>query len=373
MIFSCERARINEAVAVVSRAAAAKSSLAALEGILIETTRDSVRFTAYDLDIAVIYSIPAQIEAEGNIVLPAKLFGDIIRKLPEGPVRISTDEKFMTKITGSSVKFTILGLSPVEYPELPSVIEGDELVLEGESFRNLLKQTVFAAAESDERPILQGILFDIEPDKKVMHSVAVDGVRLAIRNEPIISFAGHNEQFVIPKKTVMELLKNIPEELEDLVVNVSISHKHLIFRMEEKVIISRRLEGEFLKYKNAIPASHTFSLIVDKRQFASSIERAALLVSPTVRIPIHCNFDYNMIKLSTATNMGKFYDEFEVEPFQNSLEVGFNHRLMLDALSACEDSKVKIELGSGKTPIVLRPVEGDGFIFLVLPMRLTND
>ena len=115
MIFSCERARINEAVAVVSRAAAAKSSLAALEGILIETTRDSVRFTAYDLDIAVIFSIPAQIEAEGNIVLPAKLFGDIIRKLPEGPVRISTDEKFMTKITGSSVKFTILGLSPVEY------------------------------------------------------------------------------------------------------------------------------------------------------------------------------------------------------------------------------------------------------------------
>ena len=156
-------------------------------------------------------------------------------------------------------------------------------------------------------------------------------------------------------------------------VNISISHKHLMFRLEEKVIISRRLEGEFLPYKNAIPATHSFSLVVDKRKFAASIERAALLVSPTVRVPIRCNFDYNTIKLATTTNMGKFYDEFEVEPFQNTLEVGFNHRLMLDALAACEDSVVKIELSNAKTPIVLKPVEGEDFIFLVLPMRLTND
>ncbi len=372
MIFTCNKSDLNEAVAVVSRAAAAKSSLPALEGILVESAGDKVNFTAYDLDIAVTFHIPAQVEAEGSIVLPAKLFGDIVRKLPEERVKIATDEKFHTKITGGSVKFTILGLSAMEYPELPTIIDGDELALEGESFRNLLKQTVFAAAETDERPILQGILFDIEPDKQIIHGVAVDGVRLAVRNEKIISFAGNNVQFVIPKKTVLELLKNIPED-SDMVVNIAISHKHLIFRMEEKVIISRRLEGEFLNYKNAIPTTHSFALTVKKRQFASSIERAALLVSPTVRIPIHCTFDYNMIKISTATNMGKFYDEFEVEPFQNALEVGFNHRLMLDALNACEEETIKIELGTGKTPIVIKPVEGEDFIFLVLPMRLTND
>ncbi|MBR5783009.1 MAG: DNA polymerase III subunit beta [Clostridia bacterium] len=373
MIFSCEKARINEAVAVVSRAAAAKSSLAALEGILLEAAGDKVKLTAYDLDIAVIFSIPAQIEAEGSIVLPAKLFGDIVRKLPDGMVRIQTDEKFMTKINGGSVKFTIAGLSPVEYPELPTVIDGDELILECESFKNLLKQTVFAAAETDERPVLQGILFDIEAEQNKIHGVAVDGIRLAVRNEPIISFKGMNEKFVIPKKTVLELLKNIPEETEELVVNISISHKHLIFRMDEKVIISRRLEGEFLNYKIAIPSNHNFSVTVDKRQMASSIERAALLVNPTVRIPIHCTFDYSIIKLSTTTNMGKFYDEFEIEPFHNTLEIGFNHRMMLDALNACEDSEVKIELGSALEPIVLKPVEGDDFIFLVMPMRLTND
>ncbi len=372
MIFSCEKARLNEAVSIVSRAAAAKSSLSALEGIMIETAGDKVQLTAYDLDIAVICSIPAQIEVEGNIVLPAKLFGDIVRKLPDGKVKIATDEKFLTKISGSAVKFTISGLSAMEYPELPTIIDGDELVVEGESFRNLLKQTVFAAAESDERPILQGILFDIEPENNILHAVAVDGVRLAKRTEKIISFHGNNVQFVIPKKTVLELLKNMPEE-PDIVVNISISHKHLLFRLEEKVIISRRLEGEFLPYKNAIPSTHSFSLLVDRRQFAASIERAALLVSPTVRVPIRCSFDYNMIKLATTTNMGKFYDEFEVEPFQNTLEVGFNHRLMLDALAACDEPQVRIELGNAKTPIVLKPVEGEDFIFLVLPMRLTND
>lgn len=373
MIFSCEKARINEAVAVVSRAAAAKSSLSVLEGILIETMGDKVQLTAYDLDIAVMYSIPAQIEAEGSIVLPAKLFGDIVRKLPDGIVKINSDEKFMTKIYGGPVKFTISGLSPVEYPELPDVVDGDELVLECSSFKNLLKQTVFAAAETDERPVLQGILFDIEPEKNLIHGVAVDGIRLAVRNEPIISFSGVNEKFVIPKKTVLELLKNIPEETDELVVNVSVSHKHLKFRLDEKVIVSRRLEGEFLNYKIAIPAAHNFDVKVEKKKLMSSIERAALLVNPTVRIPIHCTFDYSMIKISATTNMGKFYDEFDVEPFQQTLEVGFNHRMMLDALSACEDNYVRIELGSALEPIVLKPVEGEDFIFLVMPMRLTND
>ncbi len=372
MIFTCDKQKLNEAVSVVGRAAAPKSSLPALEGILIEAEGNKVTLSAYDLEIAVTITIPAGVEAEGSIVMPAKLFGDIVRKLPNTNVKIVTDEKFHTKITGGNVKFTILGMSAVEYPDLPGCIEGDELALEGNVFRNLLKQTVFASAETDERPILQGILFDIEPENQIVKGVAVDGVRLAVRKEKYLSFKGETTRFVIPRKTVMELLKNLPDET-DMIVNVSVSHKHIIFRMEEMVLTSRRLQGEFLNYKNAIPAQHTFSLTVDKRLFASSIERAALLVSPTLRIPIRCTFDYNMIKMSTATNMGMFNDEFEVEPFHNTLEVGFNHKLMLDALSACEDSEVKIELGGSTTPIVLRPVEGDDFIFLVLPMRLSHE
>ncbi len=373
MIFVCDRTKFNEAVATVSRTAAAKSSLPALEGILLETEdNNKIKLTAYDLDIASSMTIPATIEAEGSVVMPTKLFGDIIRKLPDGPIKVATDEKNQAKITGGNVKFNIMGIAAVEYPELPGVVEGDELTLEGDAFRNLLKQTVFASAETDERPILQGILFDIDPTVQQVRGVAVDGVRLAVRNEKFISFSGETTQFVIPRKTVMELLKNIPDESE-MVVNISVTHKHIMFRMEEKVLISRRVQGEFLNYRNAIPTSYTFALNVKKRQLASSIERAALLVNSGVRIPIHCTFDYNTIKISTATNMGKFYDEFEVEPFQNTLEIGFNHKLMLDALSACEDDEIRIELGNGKTPIVLRPTEGDDFTFLVLPMRLTND
>lgn len=372
MIFTCDKQKLNEAVSTVARAAAPKSSLPALEGILLEAEGNKITLSAYDLEIAVTVTIPATVEAEGSIVMPAKLFGDIVRKLPNTDIKVVTDEKFHTKITGGNVKFTILGMSSVEYPDLPGCVEGDELVLEGTVFRNLLKQTVFASAETDERPILQGILFDIDTQAQIVRGVAVDGVRLAVRNEKYVSFKGETTKFVIPRKTVMELLKNIPDET-DMVVNISVSHKHIIFRMEEMVLTSRRLQGEFLNYKNAIPTQHSFSLVVDKRLFASSIERAALLVSPTLRIPIRCTFDYNMIRLSTATNMGMFHDEFEVAPFQNTLEVGFNHKLMLDALSACEDSEVKIELGGATTPIVLRPVDGDDFIFLVLPMRLSNE
>lgn len=372
MKFSCEKSVINEAVTIVQRAAASKSSLPALEGILIETKRDKVQFTAYDLDLGVIYTIAANVVVEGSIVLPTKMFSDIVRKMPDGEIKISTDEKCFTKISVGIIEFTIPGLSAMEYPDLPTIIEGDELAMDCNAFRNLLKQTVFAAAETDERPILQGILFDIDPENKSIRAVAVDGVRLAVRSEKIIDFEGKNVQFVIPRKTVLELLKNLPEE-GDMVVNVSISHKHLIFRMEEKLIISRRLEGEFLNYHNAIPSSCEFSLVVGRKELAASIERAALLVSPTVRVPVHCIFDYNMIKVSTATNMGKFYDEFEVEPFHHTLEVGFNHRFMLDALNACEEDEVRIELNNSKTPIVIKPTEGDDFIFLVLPMRLASD
>ncbi len=372
MKFTCDRSRISEAVSVVGRAAAVKSSLSALEGILIETGDGSVTFTAYDLDIGVVFTIPAEVQVDGSIVLPCRLFIDIVRKLPEGGVSVSTDDKFRTNITGGSKKFTIMGQSAMEYPELPTIIEGDELTMENGAFSRLLRQTVFAAADSDERPILQGILFDISPEDKNISAVAVDGVRLAIRKEKIIEFYGKNVQFVIPKKTVLEIIKNLPEDKEEKIA-VSISHKHLIFEIADKRIISRRLEGEFLNYKSAIPAQFTFAVNIEKRTFAASIESAALLVSPTIRIPIHCNFDFGTVKISTATNMGKFYDEFPTEPFQTSMEIGFNHRYMLDALAACEEDEVRLELGNPKTPIVIKPKEGEDFIFLVLPMRLTGN
>ena len=372
MKFTCERSKLSEAVGVVGRAAAVKSSLSALEGILIETGDGCLTLTGYDLDIGVVYTIPADIQVEGNIVLPCRLFTDILRKLPDGTVSVSTDEKFRTNINGGSVKFTIMGQSAMEYPELPTIIEGDELTLTNGAFARLLRQTVFAAADSDERPILQGILFDITPDEKNISAVAVDGVRLAIRKEKIIEFYGRNVQFVIPKKTVLEIIKNLPEDEEEK-IKVSISHKHLIFEVADKRIISRRLEGEFLSYKNAIPAQFTFDVVMDKRRFATSLERAALLVSPTIRIPIHCHFDFGTVKISTATNMGKYNDEFETGSFHESMEIGFNHRYMLDALSACEEDEVRLELGNPKTPIVIKPKEGEDFIFLVLPMRLTQE
>ena len=372
MKFTCNKGELIEAVAVVQRAAAVKGSISALEGILVETKNDRVTFTAYDLDIGVVYHIDASVDVEGSIVLPCKLFGDIVRKLPEDTVRLTTDEKFLTNIASGSAKYTILGLSAMEYPELPTIIAGDELDIKCGPLHNLLRQTVFAAAETDDRPILQGILFDITPETKDISAVAVDGVRLAIRKEKILDFEGKNIQFVIPRKTVLEILKVLPED-DDFTVKISISHKHFIFDLGDKKIISRRLEGEFLNYKNAIPETCAFSLIVDKKQFASTIERAALMVSPTARIPIHCTFDYNMIKISSATNMGKFYDEFEISPFHQTLEVGFNHRYMLDALAACDEEIIKLELNNSKTPIVIKSPDHDDFIFLVLPMRLTND
>ncbi len=372
MKFFCDQSQLSEAVGIVSRAAAVKSTLGALEGIVIETKKDSVTLKAYDLDIGIEYTMPARVENSGSIVMPCKLFGDIVRKLPSGEAMIVTDEKFMTVISVQSVTFTILGLSSDEFPELPELLDGDELSVDASVFRSMLRQTVFAAAEAEDKPILQGILIEISPDDKKLCAVAVDGYRLAKREDEMVDYKGAERSFVIPKKTVHELLKVLPEE-EEMILNIYISKKHLMFRLENTVMYSRRLEGEFLNYQNAIPKTQGFIVKMKTRQFITAIEQAALIATGTLKIPIRCLFDYDAVKISTASTMGKFYDEFNTEVFNNRLEIGFNHRYMLDALNACGCDEIYLELTSSRTPIVIKSEKDDKFIFLVLPVRMTSD
>ena len=372
MRFSCERNILNDAINIVQKAASAKSTIPALEGIQIQIREDGiVHFSAYDLSIAISYDIEAEQTEKGTVVLSSKIFGEIIRKLPFSCyVDVEIDNKtYLTTIKGGNSNFTITGMSPENFPELPEVLSEDGVSLTYSDFKLMVKQTIFAVSITDLKPILTGVLFELNNEEGTLSAVAVDNFRLAIRRMPFAQVQGNFNKVVIPSRVLNELLKILPDSDEEL-IHIRSSKNFVSFSFESVLVVSRLLEGEFLDYKAALPKDYKFRVEVKVSQFRQVIERAALMANSTIISPIRCEFDYNCIRISTASNIGKFEDSFECDTFAEKMTIGFNYKYMLAALNACEDESIVIELQSNLSPILLRPVEKDDYLFLVLPLRM---
>lgn len=369
MRFICQRDKLNEIVSTVSKAAPVKSTVAALEGIKAEIGDGEIKLTAYDFNIAISAKMTADTEGKDTVVLPAKLFGDIIRKLPNGEVTVQADENYAMTITCGGTVFNIMGISPEDFPEIPAVAENNRIDLTIPAFKRLIKQTVYAASTLDIKPILTGILFEINDGEKSIQAVGLDQYRLALKKESFEYKTGDIKNFIVPARTLNELLKIIPEESEEN-IRISVSGKNVMFCYDNFVFISRTLEGEFLNYRNVIPTQSSFSVKVKTRDLRSMIDRAALITSNAVKSPIRCDFEFDTIKISTASNIGKFSDMISTENFGQKITVGFNNKFMLEALSAADTEEVVIRINTELTPILIEPPEDDGFLFMVLPMRL---
>lgn len=367
MKFSCEKAALMEAVSIASRGVSPKSSIPAIEGVLLNAS-DNLKITGYNLEMGIETITEAQVSGKGKIVLNARLFGEIIRKLPDDTVSISTDDKLITTIKCSMSEFTIPGISADDFPQLPEVLWENNYEIKGETLKSMIRQTIFAVSDNENKPIHTGVLFDIENDE--IKLVAVDGYRLALRKESISTKEQGNSSFVVPGKTLNEIEKIISED--DETVSISVTKKHILFKTQSAVLMSRLLEGEFLKYQNAIPAECKIKITAGVRSFINSIERVSLIVNERIKNPIHCFFDYGVLKLSCMTTIGKSYDEVSFKGDGEGLEIGFNNRYLLDALKACEKEEVVMEFISPLSPCVIKPVEGDEFLFLVLPVRLKS-
>lgn len=365
MKFTINKKELSDAVTNILRAVSSKTSIPALEGILISTGEGSVELTAYDLELGIRTMVNASIAETGKTVLSAKLFSEIVRKAPSDVITISTDEKNIATIVSGNSNFTIVGINAQEFPELPQV--GGELGISipGELIKSMIKQTIFAVAETDTKPIHQGSLFSLE--NGILDIVSVDGYRLAVRRENIT--AAENLSFVVPGKTLSEVLK-LSGEAE---VEIFPGRRHIMFKIGSYTIVSGILEGEFLDYKAAIPKQSTTEVTVKTRDFIESTERVSLLISDRLKSPIRCTFEESEIKLSCSTAMGRATDEFPCEIQGGNLEMGFNNRYLLDALRNSECDEVKIKLSGALNPMIIVPKEGDSFLFLVLPVRLKSE
>ena len=360
----CKRQSLVDAVSNVQRAVSSKSTLPALEGILLKTNSQAVELTGYDLELGITTFLKAEVQEEGEIVLSAKLFSDIVRRLPGDTVTLTVDEKLIVGIQSGVAEFSIVGIPASEYPELPSVTGATQLSLTHSLLKSMIKQTLFAVADTDSKPIHTGTLFEIK--EGIIRLVSVDGYRLALRREKVN--CDEELYFVVPGKTLSEVLKLLSDEEKNLTVTVG--RRHIIFEIDEYSVISRLLDGEFLDYNAAIPAAFTTEVEVQTRSFIDSVERVSLLITDRLKSPVRCIFDDNEIKISCTTSIGKANDELMALIRGDAVEIGFNNRYLLDALRNTDTDEVRVQLNGPLSPMKVLPKEGDSFLFLVLPVRL---
>lgn len=365
MKFSCEKALLLSAVSTTSRAVAAKSSITALEGILVEAG-SQLRLTGYNLETGIRTTVPAEIKEKGSLVLSARLFGEIIRKLPDDMV-IFTAENYMVNIKCGMSEFNILGTAPEEFPELPTVDQVNGLTLPQSTLRSMISQTLFAVSDNESRPVHTGSLFEV--DESGLTVVSVDGYRLALRHEKVEQHQGALPfSFVVPGSALNEVEKICSGEES---ITVQQGARHIMFQTGDTVLVCRRLEGDFLAYKKAIPRNNSIKIEGDTRTLLQSIERVSLIISDKLKSPLRCVFGDGMLSISTKTGIGDAADQCLITGDGQGLEIGFNNKYLMDALKAAPADRLRLEFTSGVAPCVILPAEGEeNFIYMVLPVRL---
>ncbi len=366
MKFSCTKQELCTVIANVSRAVSSKSSIPALEGIKIEVG-EYLSLYGYNLELGVWSSLNADISEEGSVVLNARHLGDICRRLPSEFVTIETDEKNNTTIRSGKSEFTLMGIDAAEFPEIPSLNQGQQnskrFSIKGETLQSMIRQTIFSVGVGDVRPIWTGTLFEIRED--YMRLVSVDGYRLAIRDEKI-NFT-ETADFIVPGKTLQEIEKFITDGETEVIITTG--KKHVMFEIGDYTVISRLIEGQFVDYMKVIPTDEKTSVTVNVSDLINSVERASILITERLKSPIKLSVEEDMISISCVTGDGKVYDEIGfTQKSGDGMEIGFNNKYMLDALRAVDGDEVRLVFNGPTFPIKVLPKDGDGFIFIIVPV-----
>ncbi len=368
MRFTCEKALLQTAITVTGRAVAPKTSIPALEGILVEAL-GALRLTGYNLESTGIQTtVPAKIDEQGTLVISARLFGEIVRKLPDEPVTIAA-QGLTVKIDCGASHYTIQAIDPEEFPELPEVQGENEFSLRQSDLKSMIGQTIFAVSSQDIRPVHTGSLMEVEGDTLTM--VSLDGFRLALRREKLLKNPGNGSySFVAPAFALGEVEKICGET--DQEVTITQGPAHILFSIGDTIVVCRRLEGEFLNYRQSIPKENKISVVGQTRDLLASINRVSLILSDKMKNPLRCTFRENQLFITTKSAIGDASDLCPVEGDGQGLEIGFDNRYLSDALRFAPTERVRLELNTPVSPCVVLPEsrEDESFLYLVLPVRL---
>ena len=368
----CGKAALVEAINIASKAVSSKATMPILECCLLTAEkRGGFKITANDTELAIeTKPIEAEISEEGMVALDSRVFFDIVRRLPGNSIEISSDEKNLTVIRSDKSEFKILGMDGAEFPAIPGGDDDDKKIFSMPSgeLKNMIRQTIFSVSQDSSKPVLCGELLNIGGGE--VRLVSVDGFRISLRKYNL-GEETPEIKIVVPGKTLSEISKILPSDADDI-TSFHVTDKHIIFDLENAVVVSRLVEGEFINYENMMVKECETTIVVERVGFMESIERAALISRDTKKSPVKLKIDDGQIVITSNTEMGTSYEEVSAEQDGPGLEIAFNPRYITDVLKVLECERVVVGFNTALSPCSIKVEGDDGYEYLVLPLRLRN-
>lgn len=366
MKFLCEKSNLQEAISIVTKAITGKTTMPILEGIYIEAKNGQLNLIGSDMDVSIQTKINADVIESGKLVIDSKIFSEIIRKLPNSDVKIETLENDIIQISCEKSIFNLVYMNGEDYPSLPQINEEVTINVQQNILKNMIKGTSFAISQEETRPILQGILFEIKNSE--LNLVALDGYRLAAKTEHL-NYDGEIE-VVIPGKTLNEVSKILSDSENQ--VTIKFTNNHILFDLENTIIISRLLDGKFVNYRSLLPQEHKLLAYVNRQELQSCIERASLMAKDGNSNLVKLSFEEENLVITSNSQLGKVREELLISLQGEGIQIAFNSRYMLDVLKNMEQDEIVLKMSSSVSPCVIESKDSSLSRYLVLPVRLVR-
>lgn len=360
----CQKSDLLNSVNIVLKAVSAKTTMPILECIVVEVTNNHIKLIGNDMELGIETLVNGTIEAEGTIALNAKVFSEIIRKLPDSNVMIETAENYSCTITCEKAVFNILGKSSEEFPAIPKIERNQSITISQFSLKEIIRQTVFSISDNESNKIMTGELFEINQDE--FKVVSLDGHRISIRKiklkesyDPI--------KVIVPGKTLNEISKILSGEAEEE-VNIFFTNKHIVFEFNDTMVLSRLIEGEYYKINQMLTSDYETKVKVNKKEFLSCIDRATLLIKESEKQPIIIDVKDDNMELKINSQIGSMNEEIDIEKEGKDIMIGFNPKFLIDALRVIDEEEIDIYLFNPKAPCFIKDKE-ENYIYLILPVN----
>ena len=364
----CSKSNLLKSVSISLKAVPSKTTMPILECILIDATTNQIKFTTNDMELGIETIVDGHIEEKGLIALDAKIFYEIIRRLPDNDVTIKTDDKFTPTITCEKAKFNIPGKSGEDFAYLPMIERDESLSLSQYTLKEMIRQTIFSIAVNENSKLMTGELFEIK--NNCLKIVSLDGHRISIRKMPLKKEYS-DRKIVVPGKTLNEISKILSGEI-DSVVNIFFTKNHILFEFDQTMVVSRLIEGEYFRIDQMLSSDYETKLSINKKEFLDCIDRATLLIREGDKKPIIIQITDNKMELRIDSAMGSMNEDIDITKEGKDIMIGFNPKFLIDALKVIDDETINIYLVNPKAPCFIRDDE-ENYTYLILPVNINQN
>ena len=364
----CKKSNLVKGVSIVSKAVPSKTTMPILECILIDATKGQITLTANDMELGIETVIEGEIIEKGIIALDAKIFLEMVRKLPDNDVTIETDSSYKTIITCEKATFNIIGKSGEDFSYLPQIERSDSILLSQFTLKEVIRQTIFSIADNFTNKILTGELFEINGN--LLKVVSSDGLRISLRRIELKN-TYPDKKVIVPGKTLNEISKILSGEIDDI-VNIYFSKNHILFEFDQTIVVSRLIDGEYFRIDQMLSSDYETKIKINKKEFLDCIDRATLLVREGEKKPIIIEITDNSMELRIDSAMGSMNENIDIDKEGKDILIGFNPRFLIDALKVIDDETISIYLVNPKAPCFIRDDE-ENYTYLILPVNINQN